>query len=182
VRGLKLAGQVGAVSLVAALLGLLVWKVATDNHGGVAADFNRGHHPEAKDFTLQRLNGDGSVQLSSLRGRVVVVNFWASWCIPCKKESPRLEAAWKRYRSQGLVVVGIDANDFSSDARQFAAHYHLTYPLLHDGSGKTLGPYGVTGFPETRFIDRRGRFVGEHVIGQISSSRLEKNIEKALRS
>src|SRR6266540_7325012 len=74
VRGLKLAGQFGASGLVVALLGLLIWQVATDNHGGVAADFNRGNHPEAKDFTLKRLNGDGSLQLSSLRGRVVVVN------------------------------------------------------------------------------------------------------------
>jgi len=168
----KLGGQVLAVGLVAALLALLIWKVARGS----------GQTATPANFTLSRLDGRGKLSLASLRGKVVVVNFWASWCIPCKKESPRFEAAWKRYRSQGLVVVGIDANDFSSDARKFAAHYHLTYPLLHDGSGKTLGPYGVTGFPETRFIDRRGRFVGEHVIGQISSSRLEKNIEKALRT
>jgi len=169
---LKLGGQVLAVGLVAALLALLIWKVARGS----------GQTATPASFTLSRIDGQGKLSLASLRGKTVVLNFWASWCIPCKTESPRLEAAWERYRSQGLVVVGVDANDFASDARKFAARYHLTYPLLHDGAGKTLTPYGVTGFPETRFIDKRGRFVGEHVIGQISSSQLEKNIQKALKS
>jgi cytochrome c biogenesis protein CcmG/thiol:disulfide interchange protein DsbE len=169
---LKLGGQVLAVALVAALLALLIWKVARGN----------GQTATPANFTLGRLDRPGKLSLASLRGKAVVLNFWASWCVPCKKESPRFEAAWKKYRAEGLVVVGVDANDFSSDARKFAAKYHLTYPLVHDGSGKTLGPYGVTGFPETRFIDRKGHFVGEHVIGEISNSRLDKNIHKALRS
>jgi cytochrome c biogenesis protein CcmG/thiol:disulfide interchange protein DsbE len=169
---LKLGGQVLAVALVAALLALLIWKVARGS----------GQRGTPANFTLSRLDRNGKLSLASLRGKVVVLNFWASWCVPCKAESPRFEAVWKRYRSKGVVVVGIDANDFSSDARKFAARYHLTYPLVHDGSGKTLGPYGVTGFPETRFIDRRGRFVGEHVVGEISATRLEKNVQKALKS
>jgi len=178
VRGLKLAGQVGAVGLVAALLGLLVWKVATDNHGGVAADFNRGNHPEAKDFTLKRLNGDGSLQLSSLRGRVVVVNFWASWCNPCKREAPLFQSASERYRSR-VAFVGVDTTDFSGDARGFLDRYGVTYPNVRDPNGRVLHKYGGLPIPRTYVINRTGRVVG-YIFGETRRDRLEREIQMAL--
>ena len=177
-RGLKLAGQVGAVGLVVALLGLLVWKVATDNHGGVAADFNRGHQPEAKDFTLKRLNGDGSLQLSSLRGRVVVVNFWASWCEPCKREAPLFQSAFERYRSQ-VAFVGIDTTDFSGDARGFLDRYGVTYPNVRDPNGRVLHKYGGLPIPRTYVLNRTGRVVG-YIFGETRRDRLEREIQLAL--
>jgi cytochrome c biogenesis protein CcmG/thiol:disulfide interchange protein DsbE len=178
VRGLKLAGQVGAVGLVVALLGLLVWKVATDNHGGVAAKFNGGKHPEAEDFTLKRLNGQGSLQLSSLRGRVVVVNFWASWCEPCKREAPLFQSAFERYRSQ-VTFVGIDTTDFSGDARGFLDRYGVTYPNVRDPNGRVLHKYGGLPIPRTYVLNQTGRVVG-YIFGETRRDRLEREIQLAL--
>lgn len=140
-----------------------------------------GKSPAAPDFSLQRLNGEGPLQLRSLRGSAVVLNFWASWCVPCKQEAPLLEAAARQHRSAGLVVVGIDAQDFRSDARGFVERYRLTYPVVRDDGTSTLTHYDVTGFPETWFIDRSGHLVGEHVQGPLTRERLARNIAIASR-
>ncbi len=177
---LKLTGQVVAVGAVAALLALLVWKLTTDDGSAVAKALEEGKVVAAPEFALPRLDRDGELRLSSLRGKAVVINFWASWCEPCKEEAPVLEAAWRKYRSRGLVVIGVDSQDFERDARRFMRRYGMTYPVVHDGPGKTLGDYGLTGFPETFFVDRRGRLVGERVAGAIDEETLEENIELAL--
>ena len=167
----KLGAQAIAVAAVAGLLALLVWKLAHQTEPARGA---------APNFTLPRIDGGGAVELASFRGRAVVLNFWASWCIPCKEEAPRLEAAARKWAGRGVVVVGIDSQDFKGDARRFARRYGLTYPLVHDGPGKTRARYGVTGFPETFFIDRRGNIVGEHIQGPVSDEQLEENILRAL--
>jgi cytochrome c biogenesis protein CcmG, thiol:disulfide interchange protein DsbE len=178
---LKIGLQALSVAVVAGLLGLLVWKVVHQDKGA-ASELAKGKHPAAPHFDLGRLDRQGRLSLASLRGKVVVVNFWASWCVPCKSEAPRLEAAWQRWRGRGVVVVGVDAQDFSGDARRFIRRYELTYPNVHDGPGKVLPAYGVTGFPETYFIDRRGRLVGERIQGEISTEKLASGIRSALES
>ena len=160
---LKLGAQVLAVAFVAALLALLAWKLISDE-GGEAA---RGVAPA---FDLPRLDREGSLSLASLRGKAVVLNFWASWCEPCKDEAAVLERTWQRYRGRDLVVVGVDANDFRGDARKFARRYGMTYPLVHDTQGEWLDDYGVVAFPETYFIDRAGRIVGERIQGPVDGS------------
>ena len=132
-------------------------------------------------FSLTRFDGI-PLRLEDLRGKVVFVNFWASWCVPCKAEAPRLQAAWQQFRGRGVVVVGVDAQDFSGDARKFIRKHALTYPNVHDGPGNVLPKYGVTGFPETYFVDRRGRLVGERVQGEISAEKLAAGIRRALAS
>jgi cytochrome c biogenesis protein CcmG, thiol:disulfide interchange protein DsbE len=183
---LKLVAQAGAVAVVAALLGLLAWKVATNGGTSVRKELRAGKHPKAPDFTLARLDGDGNLSLASLRGKAVVINFWASWCGPCKREAPRMEAAWRKYRSRGVVFVGVDYQDVRSFARRFAKRNGMTYPLVYDGRGKVLGRYGATGVPETMFIDRRGRLVGDIIAQAIDTNDdtdlLEDNIHRALRS
>ena len=88
---------------------------------------------------------------------------------------------WRKYRSDHVVVVGIDSQDFSGDARSFVRRHDVTYPVVHDGPGKLLGRYGVTGFPETFFLTRNGKAVG-HVPGQLVAGQLEQGIRRALRS
>jgi cytochrome c biogenesis protein CcmG/thiol:disulfide interchange protein DsbE len=182
----KLVAQALAVGLVAALLALLVWKVVQEETGGnLAEQVRRGEQPAAPLFRLERLDRKGSLSLASLRGKGVVLNFWASWCAPCKDEAPLLEQAWRDHRDRGLVVLGVDAQDFRGDARKFVERYGLSYPMVYDGKGSTLGRYGVGAFPETYIVDRRGRVVAA-IIGGIGSDddreRLEQGIELALRS
>lgn len=184
-RRLLLVAQGLAVGLVVLLLALLLWKLVDDEGGGLANAATRGERPSAPEFTLERLDEEGELSLSSLRGKAVVLNFWASWCIPCKEESPYLEQVWRENRNRGLVVVGLDAKDFRRDARSFMERFDLTFPIVYDGPGKTLAGYGVTGFPETFVIDREGRVV-QAFVGAVNSDddrvRLRAAIENALES
>lgn len=162
--------QLLAVAMVVALLSLLAWKLAFANGGGAAAALAQGERPMAPAFDLPRLETSGRLSLRSLRGKPVMLNFWASWCIPCKQEAPVLEREWRKHRAQGIVFLGIDAQDFRQDALRFTDRYGITYPSVYDGSGSTLGRYGVTGFPESFFVDRQGRLVPVRVVGPISSA------------
>jgi cytochrome c biogenesis protein CcmG/thiol:disulfide interchange protein DsbE len=173
VRALKIAAQLGALALVLSLFGLLVWKVTTGEETARIGE-------RAPQIDLPALDGDGRVSTTRLRGRAVVINFWASWCGPCRDEAPILEEAWRRYRDRGVVVIGVDTRDFISDGRGFVERFGLTYPNGYDGSGKLADRYGLTGFPETFVIDGRGRIV-EHVVGPVEdAAQLEAAIEKAL--
>src|SRR5205085_694209 len=154
-RLVKLGAQALAVAAVAGLFALLIWRVVHQNRNTVAVQVEHGKTGPAPAFDLPRLDGHGSISLASLRGKAVVVNFWASWCAPCKREGPQLEASWKAHSGQGLVVLGIDANDVSGDARHFARRLGLTYPLVHAPT-TIWDDWGVTGVPET-FIVRRIR-------------------------
>src|SRR3990172_8931000 len=158
-RRAKFVAQGVAVGLVMLLLILLSWSLLTDEGGDLAAAAARGERPQAPDFTLERLDRRGDLTLSSLQGKAVVLNVWASWCIPCKEEAPYLEQVWRENRNRGLVVVGLDAKDFRSDARAFMKKFDVTYPVVYDGPGKTLSSYGVTGVPETFVLDREGKGV-----------------------
>jgi cytochrome c biogenesis protein CcmG, thiol:disulfide interchange protein DsbE len=175
---LKLGGQIAAIGLVAGLLVLLIWKVAGGSESEVEG-LRSGKTPPAPGFDLPRLSGDGKVSLDSYRGKAVVVNFWASWCQPCKAEAPLLEQAWRKYRGRGLVVVGVNSQDLSSDARRFAKQVGWTYPLVRDGAGDILGPYAVAAFPETFFVDRAGKLIAR-IDGEVSEDELRTNIERAL--
>jgi cytochrome c biogenesis protein CcmG/thiol:disulfide interchange protein DsbE len=179
-RRALLVAQGAAVGLVALLLGLLVWKLVSNEGGDLARAANRGERPRGPDIALARLDRDGRLTLSELRGKAVAVNFWASWCGPCKEESPFLEQIWLQNRDKGLVVLGVDANDFRSDARKFMRKYGLTYPVVYDGPGSTLGRYGVTGFPETFVLNRDGQVVAAFV-GAIASNAEQARLRRAVR-
>lgn len=171
---LKLGAQALAVGLVIGLLALLIWKVAQGSQKEAAPG------KPAPNFTLGRLDRPGSLQLSSLRGKAVVLNFWASWCYPCKREAPALQAASRRWGKQ-VVVLGVDVNDFRGDARGFMRKYGLTYAVVHDNKNVTSPKYGLTGLPETFFLDRHGRVV-EHVPGEVKAAEIRSGVEKALRA
>ena len=184
-RRVRLVAQGVALGVVVLLFVLLAWSLVRDTGGDLAVAANRGERPEAPDFTLERLDGEGALQLASLRGKAVVLNVWASWCLPCKDEAPYLEQVWRRNRSRDLVVLGLDAKDFRMDARRFVRRFGLTFPIVYDGPGSTLDGYGVTGFPETFVLDRQGRVV-EAFAGAVNSAedrvRLRSAIQQALSS
>jgi cytochrome c biogenesis protein CcmG/thiol:disulfide interchange protein DsbE len=163
--------QLAALIGVAALLGLLIWKVAFGRTTGAADELAQGKLVRAPAFVLDRLDRDGTLGVADLRGKAVVVNFWASWCVPCRDEAPVLQKTYERYRDQGLVVLGVDVNDFRQDARRFMKRYGLSYPVVYDGKGSTVGKWGVRGFPETFFVDRTGKLVGERIEGAVDIER-----------
>jgi cytochrome c biogenesis protein CcmG/thiol:disulfide interchange protein DsbE len=169
---LKLTGQVVAVALVAGLLALLIWKVV---HGS-------GTTSQPKNFTLQRLDGPGKIELASLKGKVVVLNFMASWCVPCGQEAPEIERLWQHYRSKGVVILGVDTADASEDARVFIRKHKLTYPVVRSVGYSLWGPYGLTGVPETRVIKRDGRYGKTQFHGAVSGADLKRAIDQALES
>lgn len=110
-------------------------------------------HP-APDFTLAVLSAHAAsnIHLANFKGKPVLLNFWASWCDPCKHEAPLLEATWRRVQGQGIVFLGIDFQDTQSDGLSFLQHYGITYPSVVDANGSTAINYGVTGVPETIFM------------------------------
>lgn len=172
-RQLRLTLQLLALACVAGLLALLVWQLVHQDHAPKVGAV-------APAFTLRRLVGNGEVSLASLRGKAVVLNFWASWCGPCKGEAAVLEHDWTRYRSRGVVFVGVDYHDLAPDARRFVAAHGLTFTMLEDGSGNvTTGSYGVSQVPETYVLNRQGRIVA-HLPGPLTESGFAGRFRTAL--
>ncbi len=130
----------------------------------------------------ERLRGplvDGRLSLAELRGAPVVLNFWASWCDPCRKEAPLLEASWRQARSDGIVFVGLNMQDARSDARRFLDEFRVSYPNVREPDDATARAWGTTGLPETFFLSRDGRVVA-HVVGLIREPQMRAGLEAAM--
>lgn len=128
---------------------------------------------------LGRAGGDQRIALEELRGLPVVLNFWASWCLPCREEAPILQRGWERHRGR-VLFLGLNTQDLTDDARSFIEEFEITYPTIRDPGKEVSSAYGLTGIPETFFIDARGRVVG-HVIGVVSRNQLDRGVEAARR-
>ena len=190
-----LALKLGALAAVVGLLGLLVWATLAAGRGSsLVSRIAAGKKPAAPGFKLGVLwphsetwppplraaIADGKLDLRELRGHPVAVNFWASWCVPCRQEAPILHASALRHRGR-VVFVGIDVKDLTGDARGFARKYKLNYVSVRDGSGaKTWNSYGLTGVPETYFLNAKGRIVA-HIPGAVSAQTLEEGIATITR-
>jgi len=135
---------------------------------------------EAPTFSLPALDGSGNVDLASFEGNVVVVNYWASWCVECRQEHPALLAAWNRYRERGVVFVGVDFEDSAGDARRYAAQMGGDWPLVSDPGSRSAIAYGVFGVPETYVLAADGTVVAKRV-GGVDYDWLTNEIEHALR-
>lgn len=134
----------------------------------------------APDFRVTTLDGR-SLALSDLRGKVVVINFWGSWCVPCRDEAGELNASHRRFQGQDVVFVGIAWNDTDEEMRKFVQQYRVPYTIARDSEGTiAVGGYGVTGVPETFFVDRQGRLT-QKWIGPITANRLDALIEPLAR-
>jgi len=133
----------------------------------------------APSFALPGLDG-GCVRLADLRGQPVVVNFWASWCNPCRKEFPQLREANDQYRDDGLEVIGVTFRDIPFDSRRFAGEEHADWPLAVDEGELVAHAYRVTAVPQTLFIRRDGT-ISARIYGPFSARELDKEIGKILR-
>lgn len=113
----------------------------------------------APDFTLQTFDGQ-TIKLADLRGKVVVINFWASWCVPCRDEAAFLEKTWRAYKDREVVFLGIDWVDPEPDARAYVKEFNITYPNGPD-LGSAISPlYRIKGVPETYFVGKDGKLYG----------------------
>lgn len=131
-----------------------------DQSAGISNALARGETPPVPAVSMTAFSGS-PMSLETLRGHPVVLNFWASWCIPCRAEAPQLEALWREFRPQGVVVVGVDTQDLMTPARAFLAEYGLTFPAVRDPDGSIARRFGATGVPETFFISADGRILGK---------------------
>lgn len=159
--------------VLALLLGLVGYKLYQASQTSAALEV-------APDFELTTFDG-AVIQLRDYLGQVVVINFWASWCIPCREEASVLEAAWQAFRDRGVMFIGVDYLDTRSDALLFIEEFGVTYANGPDTGTKIASAYRMRGVPETFFIDRQGRI--DHIfIGAISKDELYKRIELLLNA
>ena len=142
----------------AALVGLLAYGVASKGTNTTLDDaIASGRRPRAPEMTLPRLGQPGDASLADYRGKVVVLNMWASWCPPCRDEVPLLQKTQEKITGQGGVVLGVDTLDATADALGFLRARNATFPSIRDRDRSYVHEFGVTGYPETFLIDRRGR-------------------------
>jgi cytochrome c biogenesis protein CcmG, thiol:disulfide interchange protein DsbE len=134
----------------------------------------------APSFQLALFDGS-QLRLAELRGKVVFVNFWSSWCPPCRAEARELEEVWKRFKDQGVVFVGIAIQDRREDALAFVHEFNLSYPTGLDASGKIPIDFGVWGIPETFFINREGVITYKHV-GTVGTALIAAKLDEARRN
>lgn len=184
--------QLLSLGAVLGLLTLLIVHFFAVHRGAeLVKAIGTGKRPAAPAFTLPVIWSDSptwpaslrpnlkrqKLALRQLRGYPVVLNFWASWCIPCKAEAPRLDAVAQEHAGD-VVFLGVDVQDGTSDARSFLRYHDVHYASLHDNSGLTYDGYGLTGVPETYWLDARGRIVA-HFAGAVSKAQLESGIRAA---
>lgn len=165
-------GLVLGMTLILALVAIFGWKL----FDGAQTQVDSGLAP---DFTLTLFDG-GQLTLSDLQGQIVVVNFWASWCVPCREEAPILEQTWQYYRDQGVVFIGVAYLDTDKEAKAFLEEFNITYPNGSDVGTKIAPEYRIVGVPETFFIDKNGQ-VADLEIGLLTETRLVNAIEKLLQ-
>jgi cytochrome c biogenesis protein CcmG, thiol:disulfide interchange protein DsbE len=133
----------------------------------------------APAFSLTLFDGAG-LRLEELRGKVVFLNFWASWCPPCRAEARMLEASWRGFKGRGVVFLGINIQDKDEAAREFLREFDVTYPNGMDPGSKIAIDYGVWGLPETFIIDREGRITYKHV-GALGAETVIAKLDEALQ-
>ncbi|HEV2974965.1 MAG TPA: redoxin domain-containing protein [Solirubrobacteraceae bacterium] len=168
----------------ALLIGLLIYGVTAKSASRTLDErVARGERPQAPDATrtLPILGGHGESSLAALKGKVVVLNFWASWCEPCQVEAPLLERAQAHLRRAGGTVLGVTYLDATPDSLSFVRRFHLTYPNLRDNDGVFAHSYGTDQLPESFVIDRRGD-VTAISRGEIDQAFLDRAIALAQRS
>ena len=184
----------GAVILAAiALIAGLGTKLLASDTSGIDGALSQGRPADPPAFNLEVLSvgtlrpelaglkrkfADGRLSNEDLRGTPVVLNLWASWCVPCREEAPDLKAISESPDSRGVLFLGLNSLDGKTAARAFAREHQLTYPNIREYDNQVTRAFGANAFPETFFLDAQGRIVG-HVIGAISKQQLRDGITAA---
>jgi cytochrome c biogenesis protein CcmG, thiol:disulfide interchange protein DsbE len=187
-RGLAMLGVLGFIALLA--YGVLAQSPDTTIDDalasrqaapapGFALDVLSSGNPGPLAPAWNRAARDGRVDLDELRGTPVVINIWASWCDPCRREAPVLQRGWRTARRRGVLFLGLNVQDIREDALDFLHQFGNDFPNVRDPSRETLRAWGATGIPETFFISRRGDIVG-HVVGTVTDEQLADGVTAAL--
>lgn len=167
----KKTGLIIAFAVILALLALLAWGLKKAQAGPRDSGM-------APDFTITGYDGR-KVVLSELRGKVVIVNFWASWCPPCREEAAYLESTWRKYKDKGVVFIGVDWVDTQKEALAYIKEFDITY-INGPDIGTRIGTlYNIKGVPETYYVAKNGELRGVH-IGPLKLPELDNKIEELL--
>ena len=193
--GIRTALRAVAVLSVAGFVALLAYGLAANApHATITDRLDRGELAAAPGFELAALSDGGRrgnyggawrraaadqrVDLGELRGTPIVLNFWASWCAPCRSEAPALRRAAERWRERGVLFVGLNMQDVPEDARTFLREFALKFPQVREATNATARRWGVNGIPATFFISRRGDIVG-HAIGTLTRQQIDDGANAA---
>jgi cytochrome c biogenesis protein CcmG/thiol:disulfide interchange protein DsbE len=165
---------------VIALVALLAYGVSSNGPNRSIDDaLSKGRRALAPAIELPRLAGSGRQALADYRGKVVLLNVWASWCVPCRQESPLLERWHKRMVAEGGTVLGVDTLDVTGDALDFIKRYGLSYPQLRDRDGETIRRLGVIAYPESFVVDRAGKIAATRR-GPVDDAWMRKHVAPLL--
>jgi cytochrome c biogenesis protein CcmG/thiol:disulfide interchange protein DsbE len=166
-----------AALVLVGFLGLLIWGMLNKEPITGLSGITMVNRP-APDFTLTTFEGT-AISLEDLRGKPVVINFWASWCPPCRIEAPLIERTWREYKNRGLIFLGVNIQDRKEDALNYIREFDITYPNGPDPTGEISIDYGVSGLPVTFFVSSKGEIVRRWV-GAIEKSVLISSIEEIM--
>ncbi len=170
-KGTSGAGSIVILAVLLALLGLLAWGLKKSQAGPRDSG-------KAPDFTLSGYDGR-VITPSNLRGQVVIINFWASWCVPCRQEAAYLEQTWRKYKDRGVVFVGVDYADTEKGARAYIQEFDITYINGPDLGTRIAQAFNIKGVPETYYVDKNGILRGVN-IGPLESPQLDQKIDELL--
>ena len=179
----RLIAPILAAVVALGLVGLLAYGLMSKaEDDSIEQAVARGDFPPAPSATLPVLGGTATQSVAALRGKVVVLNFWASWCVPCRTEAPILERAHKRLTASGAgTVLGVTYHDSTPASLKFADQTGMSFPSVRDVGTKLAARYGTNRIPETFVIDRRGRVVDLYR-GQIDQAFIDRALAKAQAS
>jgi len=176
-----------AVILIPALTAFVflvfVWQSREEESPDTGGTTSESKEQIAPDFSLMSFDGR-DIKLSDLRGKPVVLNFWASWCGPCRLELPLLEKMWQRYKDNGVVFLGVNIMDIEDEARVFIKNFRLSYTNLQNPPGDVASKYGVAVLPVTFFIDKEGKIRGKNFggfLGKEGEKEFKESIEGVLK-